>query len=254
MIEPIERTKTGIYGLDELLEGGFPKRRTILVTGSTGTGKSILGMQFLYRGIVESEEPGVFVTFDEMPDKIRQDMLKFGWNLKELEDNNLLGLVDVTSARAGAPSDEPRALLPGQLDFDKMLVDILAIARNIGAKRLVIDSIPAMIFHMGNEAELRRALLKLSYVVARSGMTTLMTTEIPEQPIGGGGALHFSRYGVEEYISDGVLLLSFLGVGAQATRTLYVRKMRGTKHSMEIHPMEITDKGIVVRKIEEVFK
>jgi len=253
MVEAIERIKTGIYGLDELIEGGFPKRRTILVAGSTGTGKTIFGMQFIYQGIVENDEPGLFVTFDEMPDKLRQDMMKFGWNVKELEDNNLLGIVDVTSARAGAPSEEARALLPGQLDFDKMLVDILAIARNIGAKRLVIDSIPAMVFHLG-ESELRKSILKLSYVVARSGMTTLITTEVPEQPLGGGGALHFSRYGVEEYISDGVLLLSFLGVGAQATRTIYIRKMRGTKHSMEIHPMEITDKGMVVRKIEEVFK
>lgn len=254
MVEPMERVKTGIYGLDELLEGGFPKRRAILCAGSTGTGKTILGMQYVYQGIVQNEEPGVFVTFDEMPDKLRQDMLRFGWNVKELEDNNLLGIVDVTSARAGAPSEEAHALLPGQLDFDKMLVDILAIARNINAKRMVIDSIPAMVFHLGGEAELRKALLKLSYVVARSGMTTMMTTEVPEQPLGGGGALHFSRYGVEEYISDGVLLLSFLGVGAQATRTIYIRKMRGTKHSMEIHPMEITDKGVVVRKIEEVFK
>lgn len=253
MADPIERVKTGIQGLDELIEGGFPRRRTVLVAGSTGTGKTILGMQYLYNGVVQHEEPGVFATFDEMPDKIRQDMLKFGWNIKELEDNNLLGLIDVTSARAGAPSEEARALLPGQLDFDKMLVDILGMARNIGAKRLVIDSIPAMVFHLG-ESELRKAILKLSYVVARSGMTTLITTEVPEQPLGGGGALHFSRYGVEEYISDGVLLLSFLGVGAQATRTMYIRKMRGTKHSMEIHPMEITDKGIVVRKIEEVFK
>jgi KaiC/GvpD/RAD55 family RecA-like ATPase len=253
MVEPIQRARTGIFGLDELIEGGFPRRRSILVAGSTGTGKTILGMQYLYTGAVEHGEPGVFATFDEMPDKLRQDMLRFGWNVKALEEDNKLGIVDVTSARAGAPSEEARALLPGQLDFDKMLVDILAIARNIGAKRLVIDSIPAMVFHLG-EQELRKAILKLSYVVARSGMTTVITTEVPEQPLGGGGALHFSRYGVEEYISDGVILLSFLGVGAQATRTVYIRKMRGTKHSMEIHPMDITDKGMVVRKIEEVFK
>ena len=94
------RVATGIPGLDALVEGGFPRARSILVSGSCGTGKSIFGMQYLYHGLVDYEEPGVFVTFDEMPSKIREDMLKFGWNLKELEKNDLLAILDATSAKA----------------------------------------------------------------------------------------------------------------------------------------------------------
>ncbi len=250
----MDRTPSGIYGLDELLGGGFPKRRSILVSGACGTGKSIFSMQFAYRGILEAEEPAVFVTFDEMPEKIRQDMLNFKWTLKELEDNDLLAIVDATSARAGVPSEEEHAILPGQLDIDKLLVDILGVARNIGAKRLVIDSVPAMASQLENESQIRRAVLKLAYIVSRSGLTTVITSEIPEQSIGSGAAMQFSKYEVEEYVADGVIILNFLGVGTGATRTLYIRKMRGTKHSLEIHPLEITEKGIVVKKVEEVFK
>jgi KaiC/GvpD/RAD55 family RecA-like ATPase len=250
----MDRTTSGIYGLDELLGGGFPKKRAILVSGSCGTGKSIFSMQFIYRGILEAEEPGVFVTFDEMPEKIRQDMLNFKWNLKELEDNDLLAVVDATSARAGVPSEEEHAILPGQLDIDKLLVDILGVARNIGAKRLVIDSVPAMASQLEGESQIRRAVLKLAYIVARSGLTTIITSEIPEQSLGSGGAMQFSKYEVEEYVADGVIILNFLGVGTGATRTLYIRKMRGTKHSLEIHPLEISEKGITVKKVEEVFK
>jgi KaiC/GvpD/RAD55 family RecA-like ATPase len=250
----VERVPSGIYGLDELIQGGFPRRRTILVSGATGTGKSVLSMQFIYRGAAEYNEPGVFVTFDEMPDKLRQDMLQFGWNLQPYEDRNLIALLDGSSARAGAASEEQHALLPGQMDFDKMLIDILAVARKIGAKRLVIDSIPAMAFQIENEGGIRRSLLKLAYVIGRAGLTTIITTEVPEQALGGGSGMQFSKYGIEEYISDGVILLNFLGVGSQATRTLYVRKMRSTAHSMEIHPLEINERGITVKKIEDTFK
>ena len=251
----VERTPTGIYGLDELLGGGFPKRRNVLVAGACGTGNSIFGMQFLYRGATEYDEPGVYVTFDEITDKIRMDMLNFGWNVKDVEDRGSLALVDAASARAGLPSEEEHSMLPGQLDFDKVMVDILSICKHMGAKRLVIDSIPAMGFQLDKNLDIRRTILKLAYIISRSGMTCIMITEVGEQQIGSGQTVMFSKYEVEEYVADGVLLLNFLGVGSGATRTLYIRKMRGTDHSLEIHPMEIvTGKGIVVKKIEDVFK
>ncbi len=250
----MDRIKTGIYGLDDLIEGGFPAKRNILISGSCGTGKSILAMQYIFRGAAEYGEPGVFVTFDEMPDKIRQDMLRFGWDIKTLEEQEKIAIIDATSARAGLPSEEGHAILPGQMDLDKVLVEILAAARSIKAKRIAIDSIPAMSFQLEKESEIRRAVLKLSYVLSRSNYTALMTTEIGEQALTGGQSMTFSKYEVEEYVSDGVILLNFLGIGASATRTLYVRKMRGTKHSLEIHPMEISDRGIVVKKVEDVFK
>ncbi|MEM0475632.1 MAG: ATPase domain-containing protein [Candidatus Norongarragalinales archaeon] len=247
------RVATGIPGLDALIEGGFPRGRTILVSGGCGTGKSIFGMQYLYRGLVDYEEPGVFVTFDEMPSKIREDMLKFGWSLKELEKNDLLAILDATSAKAGTASEEEHALTPGKMDFDTVLLEVLNVCRKTSAKRLVIDSIPAMGLHSDSLTETRRNILKLAYVLNRTGLTTILTTETPESAVG-SGAMHLSRYGVEEYIADGVILLSTLAIGSQVNRALYVRKMRGTKHDMGVHPMEITEKGIVVKKMEDVFK
>jgi len=250
----LERVSSGITGLDELIQGGFPRKRSILVSGACGTGKSIFSMQFLYKGILDYGEPGVFVTFDEMPEKLRQDMLNFGWDLTELEKNELFAIVDATSARVGTPSEEENALLPGQLDMDRLLVEILQVCRRIGAKRLVIDSIPAMAFQLEKESEIRKAILKLVYVVAKTGMTSILTSEISEQGFGTGAPMRFSKYQVEEYVADGVIVMGFLGSGSQSTRTLYIRKMRGTKHSLEIHPIEITDQGMVVKRVEEVFK
>ena len=250
----IERVKTGVYGLDELIQGGFPKGRTVLVSGACGTGKSIFAMQFLYRGATEYAEPGVFVTFDEMPEKIRQDMLAFGWNLKDLEDKGLLAIVDGTSGRAGTPSEEEHVLMPGQMDLDRILVEIMSVARNLNAKRIVIDSIPALAYHLEDSHEIRKAILKLAYVINRSGITAVITSEIPEQGLGGNSPIKFSKYDVEEYVSDGVILLNFLGLGPEAGRTMYLRKMRGTKQAMEVHPFTLGDKGIEVRKIEEVLR
>ena len=197
----MDRIKTGIYGLDDLIEGGFPAKRNILISGSCGTGKSILAMQYIFRGAAEYGEPGVFVTFDEMPDKIRQDMLRFGWDIKTLEEQEKIAIIDATSARAGLPSEEGHAILPGQMDLDKVLVEILAAARSIKAKRIAIDSIPAMSFQLEKESEIRRAVLKLSYVLSRSNYTALMTTEIGEQALTGGQSMTFSKYEVEEYVS-----------------------------------------------------
>ncbi len=240
----VERAPTGIPGLDELLEGGFPRQRLILVSGATGTGKSIFGMQYIYKGLVEHEEPGVFVTFDEMPGKLREDMLRFGWNLKDLEKNDLMAVIDATSARAGAPSEEEHALMPGQLDLDRVLLEIISTARRINAKRLVIDSLASMGLRLDGDAEARRSVLKMSYVLARSGLTTILTTEVPEQAP--GGAMRFSKYGVEEYVADGVIMLNLLNIGGKALRTLTIRKMRGTKHSLDINTLEVVDAGLKV--------
>src|SRR3989338_3845742 len=244
----MERCRSGVYGLDELIQGGFPRGRTVLLAGACGTGKSIMAMQFIYRGIAEYNEPGVFVTFDEMPEKIREDMSNFGWSTKTYEDAGKMAIIDATSARAGTPSDEEHAIMPGQMEIERVLVEIMNTSRNIGAKRLVIDSIPAMAYKLDNPHELRKTILKMGYATARMGLTTILTTEIDEQNLN-SGAVRFSKYDVEEYVSDGVILLNFIGGGGQgAIRTLYVRKMRGTKHELQIHPMQITDKGIEVKK------
>ncbi|MBI5226629.1 AAA family ATPase [Candidatus Micrarchaeota archaeon] len=248
----VERATTGIHGLDDLIEGGFPRNRTILVSGACGTGKSIFSMQYLFHGITQCNEPGVFVTFDESPENIRSDMLRFGWNLRELEAHNLFAMVDGASARAGTPSTEQNALQSSQLDINRVLTEVLTVCRRIGAKRLVIDSIPALGFQLNDEHEIRKIILRLSQVLSKSGMTAIITTELPDAGAAGGAPSTFSKYGVEEYIADSVILLSFVGFGGQSNRSLYVRKMRGTRHSLETHPLDITENGVIVKKVDSI--
>ena len=150
-----KRVPTGITGLDDLIEGGFPQGRSILLSGGTGTGKTIFCMQYLYQGATQFHEPGVYVTMDERPDLMREDMARFGWDLRKLEDENMLSLIDGTIAKVGLPSEEQFSLPTTGFDLDKLLLEILRAVKRIEAKRIVIDSIPAMRLNFDNEIETR---------------------------------------------------------------------------------------------------
>ncbi len=243
----LNRVKTGVIGLDELMEGGFPEGRSMLISGACGTGKTIFGIQFIYMGAAKYNEPGVYVTLDERPDLIRQDVMRFGWDLRKLEDKNMLQIIDGSIAKIGLPSDEEFSLPVTGFDVDKLLLEIMRVSKKIGAKRVVIDSLPALGFNFENPNDIRKAILKLSYMLMRTGVTSLMTSEVDE------GSNQYGKYGVEEYVVDGVIILHYMGVGTQSNRTLHIRKMRSTKHSEDLHPIEITEKGIVVHKIEEEY-
>lgn len=244
----LNRVKTGIAGLDGLIEGGLPEGRSILVSGGCGTGKTIFCMEYIYRGAKDFSEPGVYVTLDERPNLIREDVLRFGWDLKKLEEQNMIQIVDGSIAKLGMPSEEEFSLPVTGFDVDKLLLEVMRVIKRIGAKRVVIDSIPALGFNFDDENEIRKAILKLSYMLMRSGVTSMLTSEIQE------GTNRFGKYGVEEYVVDGVIVLHYMGVGTQSNRIMHIRKMRATKHSEDLHPMEITDNGIKVSKIEEEFK
>ncbi len=245
-----QRVKTGINGLDEITNGGFLQGRNILVSGACGSGKTILAMQFLYNGALQQSEPGVFVTFDEMPGKLRQDMLSFGWDLTALEKNKQLAIIDGASSRVGTTSEEEHSTTT-HLDIDSMISDVLRTARKINAKRVAIDSLPAM-FNGEKQSEVRRAVLKMCYAFAKNGLTTVMTSEIPEQSTGLGLPQQFSAFQTEDFVADGVIVLNFLG--NNSPRTIHIRKLRGSQHSIEVHPIEITDQGIIVKKVNEVMR
>ena len=124
----------------------------------------------------------------------------------------------------------------------------MRVIKRIEAKRVVIDSIPALGFNFENPAEVRKAILKLSYMLMRSGVTSVLVSEIQE------GVNKFGKYGVEEYVVDGVIVLHYMGVGTQSNRTMHIRKMRATKHSEDLHPLEIKSKeGVIIHKIEEEY-
>jgi KaiC/GvpD/RAD55 family RecA-like ATPase len=242
------RIKTGITGLDQLMEGGFPQGRSFLLSGACGTGKTIFSLQYLYNGAVKYNEPGIYVTLDERPDLIREDMERFGWDLHDLEQKNLIQIIDGSIAKIGIPSEEIYSLPVTGFDLDKLLLEIMRVAKRINAKRVVIDSIPALGFNYESENDIRKAILKLSYMLTRAGVTSLMTSEIDES------GNKFGKYGVEEYVVDGVLVLHYMGIGTQANRTLHIRKMRATSHSEDLHPLRIGKEGITIHSIDEDYK
>ncbi len=243
----MERIKTGINGLDDLIEGGFPEGRSVLVSGACGTGKTIFAMQFIYNGAQKYREPGIYVTLDERPDLIRQDCMRFGWDLKKLEQEGMLQIIDGSIAKIGLPSEEEFSLPSTGFDIDKLLLELMRAIKKTGAKRIVIDSIPALGFNFEKETEVRKAVLKLSYMLMRSGTTSLLTSEVQE------GENRYGKYGVEEYVVDGVIVLHYMGVGTQSNRTMHIRKMRATNHSENLHPLTINNNGITVSKIEEEY-
>ncbi len=242
----MDRTKTGIEGLDTLVEGGFPAGRTMLLSGGCGTGKTIFSMQFLYQGAMKYKEPGIYVTLDEQPELIRQDVERFGWDLAKLEEENMLAIIDASIAKIGLASEEELAMPETGFDLDKLLIEIIRTSKKLGAKRIVIDSIPALGIKYRDEEEIRKAILKISYLLMKSGLSSIVTTEIPEE------SKEFGKYGIEEFVVDGVIVLHYMPVGSKSNRTLHIRKMRATDHSEDLHPIKITKKGIKVEKLEEI--
>ncbi|MEX2702300.1 MAG: ATPase domain-containing protein [Candidatus Baldrarchaeia archaeon] len=237
-----ERVKTGIPGLDGILNGGFIKGTNILVSGGTGTGKTIFSMQFVYMGAVLYDEPGVFVTLEERPSELRREVSQFGWDLKHLENHGKIAIIDAASSKAGIPTNEPYALRRG-FDINELAKEIYRAAKDLGSQRIALDSISALGVRFDDILQIRTSIFKLSALLRELEVTSIMTTEIanPNQ---------ISRFGVEEFIAQGVIILHLDEEHDELRRSLIVRKMRGTSHSLKRHPFEITPKGIVVKPVE----
>ena len=243
----VERVKSGIPGFDDLIQGGFPKGTTVLVTGPTGSGKTTFAVQFAYKGAAEYNEPAVIVTLEERAQDLRKEMQAFGWDFERLERERKLAIVDGVSAVVGLPSEE-QYVLEGNLNTEDFLRYIYRVVKAIDAKRLVIDSIPSIAFRLQEESKIREVLLQLNTILLEMGVVSILTTEAPDPSRG-----KISRYGIEEYVARGVVLLDFVEKEVELKRYLLIRKMRETKHSMKKYPFEITEEGIVVYPSGEVY-
>ncbi|WP_297497566.1 ATPase domain-containing protein [Thermococcus sp.] len=243
----VERIRSGIPGFDGLIEGGFPKGTTVLVTGPTGSGKTTFGVQFVYKGAELYNEPGVIVTMEERAQDLRREMKSFGWDIEKYEKEGLIAIVDGVSAVVGLPSEE-QYVLEGNINAEDFLRYIYRVVKAINAERLLVDSIPSIAFRLRKEDEIREVLLQLNTILLEMGITSILTTEAPDPAHG-----RISRYGVEEYISRGVVLLDFIEKEVELKRYLLIRKMRETKHSMKKYPFEITSEGIVVYPSGEIY-
>ncbi|NJD98818.1 ATPase [Thermococcus sp. LS1] len=243
----VKRVKSGIPGFDDLIEGGFPVGTTVLVTGPTGSGKTTFGVQFVYKGAELYNEPGVIVTLEERAQDLRREMRAFGWDLERYERERKIAIVDGVSAVVGLPSEE-QYVLEGNLNAEDFLRYIYRVVKSINAKRLVIDSIPSIAFRLKEESRIREVLLQLNTILLEIGVTSILTTEAPDPSRG-----RISRYGMEEFIARGVILLDFVEKEVELKRYLLIRKMRETKHSMKKYPFEINEEGIVVYPSGEVY-
>jgi len=220
------RVPSGIPGLDELIEGGFEEGTVNLVTGKTGTCKSIFCMQFLYNGIMQSRQKGLYITTEDTAENIRRQAAKFGWDFKTLEEKGWISIMEF----------EP-------FDVQMLSTKMVESINKLDAKRIVIDSVSMLELYIHNVFEIRKGLFKVIQKIRDMGKIGLFTAEVQED------SNNLSRFGVIEFMVDSVIVLQYMGL-AKYKRSLMVRKMRMTNHSSNIHPFEITDRGVVVRPIK----
>jgi len=245
-----DRCPTGIEGFDELISGGFPRGRSILVFGECGTGKTIFGASFVHNGVARYGEPGVLVLLEQNPDEFKRDMRSFGMDFDKFEKEKKLIVIDASLSRLGADamvsslpvSSESFSLLPGETTVEHLTDVVVRAAKNIKAKRVTIDSLPALEFMVENELAMRRLLLQMNYQLKEAGLTAIIVAELV-------GESSRATYGVEKYVVDGVVCLHYTKVGPTAGRTLTIDKMRNTAHSEDIHTITfVPGKGLKVNK------
>lgn len=235
-IAMVERVKTGIEGLDELLQGGIPTSSSFLIPGGAGTGKTIFAMQYIYNGALQYNEPGIYVTLETNLKNITWNMQSFNWDIKKMQDKNLMRTYRLNLSYSKNYEEIEEKI-------DNELAVIAELVEEIGAKRLAIDSVASFGLWIERRGLLRNLLYRFTDKLKDLGCTTLLTTET------GGERREFSQFGVEEFIVDGVISLYFV----PPNRAIFVKKMRGTDHSKNIHPFEITPRGISVKSKDRIL-
>ncbi|HWJ48207.1 MAG TPA: ATPase domain-containing protein, partial [Candidatus Udaeobacter sp.] len=230
----LPKAPTGIQGLDEITQGGLPRGRPTLVCGSAGCGKTLLSMEFLVRGATEYGEPGVFMAFEESTEELAQNVRSLGFDLDKLVRQKKLVLDFVRVERSEIEET-------GEYDLEGLFIRLNAAIDSIGAKRVVLDTIEALFSGLQNEGILRAELRRLFRWLKDKGVTAVITGER------GDGTL--TRRGLEEYVSDCVILLDHRVTDQVSTRRMRIVKYRGTTHGTNEYPFLIDEDGFSVLPI-----
>jgi KaiC domain protein len=239
----IDRVLTGIPGFDEIVNGGIPKRNVVLLSGGPGTGKSIFGYQYLYNGLIRNQ-PGVLVALEEHPVQIRLSMSQFGWDVSSYEEKGKFALVDAFTAGIGEAAKREKYVVKAPDDF-QMLIDVLRTAvKDIGAERVVVDSVTTL--YITKPTLARSMILQLKKVLSGLGCTSILVSQVSVTERGFGGP------GVE-HAADGIIRLDLDEINGELKRSIIVWKMRGTSHSMKRHSFQITDKGLIIKPKEIIM-
>lgn len=227
----VKKIRTMIEGFDEISHGGLPIGRTTLVSGTSGTGKTLFAIQFLYHGIKYFEHPGLFITFEESPNDIIQNAYSFGWDLQSLIDEGKLFILDAS------PDPEGQEVV-GNFDLSALIERIQYAVKKYQAKLVSIDSVTAVFQQYDAASVVRREIFRLVARLKLLGVTSVMTTERLEEygPV--------ARFGVEEFVSDNVVIVRNVLEGERRRRTAEILKLRGTTHMKGEYPFTITGDGI----------
>lgn len=220
----LPRTPTGIPGLDNLIQGGLIRGTATLVTGGTGTGKTILCSQFVWEGLMRGETC-LYISFEEPPADIIADVKNFGWDFESFIQKKKLFI----------EYHDPFQVT----NITSLLVERI---KEHNIERVAIDSTSILGLYFKDAFEVRKQLYKLLMALKSTGVTTIITSEIEED------SKKLSRFGVEEFVADGVIVLHYIGVGENSFNSIQVRKMRRTSHDKNIFSLEFTDRGLVVKK------
>jgi circadian clock protein KaiC len=228
----IPKALTGITGLDEITGGGIPKGRPTLICGEAGCGKTLVSVEFIIRGAIEFDEPGVFMAFEESGEELATNVASLGFDLDQLQKDKKIKLDYVHIDRSEIEET-------GEYDLDGLFIRLGYAIDSIGAKRVVLDTIENLFAGLSNQAILRAELRRLFHWLKEKGVTAIITGERGDGP-------SLTRQGLEEYVSDCVILLDHRVINQISTRRLRIVKYRGSVHGTNEYPFLIDQDGISV--------
>jgi len=237
----LERVKTSIEGLDKMLNGGLLAGRNVLLSGPCGSGKTTMAMQYVCNGAIKHNEKSLYVTLEEKKEKIINDMEKLGMNIEKAQKNGGLFIIGGPIASLNSYMHKVDA------NIDNVIKEIEEVVKQNNIKRVAIDSINLLTMLLQTDEEKRLALASLCNTLSSLGCTSLLLSETKEH------SMDLSRYGMEEFVVDGVIVLYLVRQGQMFVPGIVVRKMRGINHDKSIRYYKITDKGVVVYPDETMF-
>lgn len=230
--------KTGIPGFDSILSGGLKKNSSVVVSGPPGSGKTTLGLQFIYSGAKEFDEPGIYVTLSQSIDEIKNDCKSFGWDIEDLVAKGKLLLVDLRPFKIkDEVIERDNSLYRGeQIPFEHLTKFISNSIKKIKAKRVVIDSISTLGMQYSDKFHMRQGLQGMIQSLENFNVTSMLISEFSEN----------NQVALEWFVTSGIIQLDNQFADGEMKRTIKITKLRGIEHSEQVHTLELGSNGLIV--------